>query len=176
MYQRILVPLDGSKLAEGVLPQVCELANALGAEVILLQVAPSADSLLGSGVRVNSGAGALDDQLQRAAAAYLNKVAAGLGRVGSGVSCVAVSGPVAETVVEWAASHQIDLIALMSHGLGHAARWVFGSVADRLLQSSPVPVLVVRASTTLLQAQEELEETEVDVALLRAMNVHPQDA
>ncbi len=169
MYKRILVPLDGSKVAEGVLPQVCELASALRAEVVLLRVAPTADSLLGNGVVVGNRATTLEGQMQRSALGYLDRVKAGLGAVGAGVSCVAVSGPVAETIAEWAAANQVDLIALTSHGLGHAARWVFGSVADRLLQASKAPVLVVRASTELLQAQEEQEEAEMDAALLQAL-------
>lgn len=174
MYKRILVPLDGSKVAEGVLPQVCQLADALKAELVLVRVAPTPDSLLGVGVRVGAQSANLGAQLERAAAAYLQQVAARLGTVGAGVRYVTLQGPVTESIVAWAQQNQVDLIALMSHGLGHAARWVFGSVADRLLQSSPVPVLVVRASQQQLEAQEEQEEAALDAALLQAMDARAE--
>lgn len=168
MYQRILAPLDGSKVAEGVLPQVCELAKTLNAELVLVRVSPTADSLLGHGIAVG-GSGALDAQLEQASSAYLTQLASTLDAGAKPVRTVSLRGPVAETIVSWATMNGVDLIALMSHGLGHAARWVFGSVADRLLQSSPIPVLVLRATADQLEAQEELEERELDASLLRAL-------
>lgn len=170
MYKRILVPLDGSKLAEGVLPEVRDLANALNAEVVLMRVTPSAESLLGHGLKVGGGTEAMTASLLESANSYLATVSAALGNVGGGVKTATVTGPVAEAVIGYATANGVDLIALRSHGLGHAARWVFGSVADRLLQSSPVPVLVTRATTGELEAQEEEEERAMDAALLQAMN------
>lgn len=169
MYQRILAPLDGSKVAEGVLPQVCELARALNAELVIARVSPTADSLLGHGITIGPGAVGLDAQLEQAASAYLIELAATLDAGAKPVRYVTLRGPVAESLIGWATMNNVDLVALMSHGLGHAARWVFGSVADRLLQSSPVPVLVLRATPTQLEAQEEQEERDLDASLLRAM-------
>lgn len=168
MYKRILVPLDGSKLAEGVLPQATELANAVGATLILMQVAPGGDGVIGLGVPARHRRD-FEVESRRAAAHYLARVAASLDPASGGVETVLATGPVAETIVRVAEEQGADVIALMSHGLGHAARWVFGSVADRLLRASPVPVLVVRAPRELLQAQEEYEETQLDRALLRAV-------
>ncbi len=169
MYRRIVVPLDGSKIAEGVLPHAIGLAKAHHAELALVR-AVDPRSALPSGYALPEGpAQALQRTMERDAQAYLTSIAAGLSEQGIRVVTAVASGPPAESIGAWATAHDADLIALMSHGLGRSARWVFGSVADRLLQSSPVPILVVRATQQVLESQEEYEEAQLDAKLLEAM-------
>ncbi len=170
MYKRIVVPLDGSRIAEAVLPHVTEMTKALGAEIVLLRVIQGGGRLQGSYVLPPEPARILERELTQRAKAYLDRVAEGLVKDGVKVEKVVISGPVSESIVEWATKNNADLIAMMSHGLGRAARWVFGSVADRLLQSSPIPLLVVRASHEVMQAQEEFEEEQLDKAVLKALS------
>ena len=169
MYKRIVVPLDGSKIAEAVLPHAQELAKALDAELVLLRVVQGGGLLQGHYVLSPEPARILEQEFKRRAQQYLDSVGEKIQKEGVKVQRVVVAGPVSESIVDWSTHNSVDLIALMSHGLGRAARWVFGSVADRLLQSSPVPLLVVRASHEVLQAQEEYEEEQLDQAVLEAL-------
>ncbi|MBI2888279.1 MAG: universal stress protein [Chloroflexi bacterium] len=169
MYKRIVVPLDGSKIAEAALPHVVEIAKALGAEVVLLRVIQPGGLIQGRYVLPPGPAKLLSQELERSAQRYLDRAGGDLEQGGLRTQKVVVTGPVADSIVDWATHHNADLIALTSHGLGRAARWVFGSVADRLLQSSPVPLLVIRASHEVLEAQEEYEEEQLDAAVLKAL-------
>jgi nucleotide-binding universal stress UspA family protein len=123
-------------------------------------------------VLADGPAQALRRSLALDARRYLDGVASGVRQRGAAVETGVVFGPVAESIVQWAQDNGGDLIALMSHGLGRSARWVFGSVADRLLQSSPVPILVVRASKEVLDAQEEYEEAQMDAKLLETLQAN----
>lgn len=169
MIKRIVVPLDGSKVAEAVLPHVQDLAKALGAELVLVRAIHQGGLIQGRYVLSPEPAKLLAQEMERSALRYLDRVRADLEKVGIKTRSVVVTGPVPESIIDWASHNNADLIALTSHGLGRAARWVFGSVADRLLQSSPVPLLVIRASQEILEAQEEYEEEQLDAALLKAL-------
>ena len=170
MFRRIVVPLDGSKVAEGVLPHVRELAEREGAEVVLVRVVQPKEIARASYVVPLGAARISERDLTKSAHKYLARISEGLQGQGISTQSVVVTGArVAETIVDWACGHNVDLIALMSHGLGRAARWVFGSVAEGLLQASPIPVLVVRASNEVLEAQEEYEEAQLDHAYLQGI-------
>ncbi len=161
MYTRILVPLDGSKVAEGVIPYVTGLARATGGEVIFLRVLEPPVRAAGISMR---------DQT-KSAFKYLNTWAEALRAQGIRSRPAVTQGPVTEAIVKWATDNAAELIALMSHGFGAAAKAVFGSVAERMLELSPLPVLVVRASAEVLQQQQEQEEEEFDEAVFELMGV-----
>ena len=138
MNQQILVPLDGSALAESVLPQVAELSRRLGARVILLRAA-WAHTLPG----FDQGEAQL--QAVREAEQYIATVEARL--QAQGIAAVETSVWYADPVsaiLEHAAWHQVDLIAMSSHGRGGVERLFLGSVATKVLQQSNVPVLLHR--------------------------------
>lgn len=163
MYKRILVPLDGSRVAEGVLPHVQEMARTMGSEVVLLRVLQpwqieGAQYLVPIELRMKS------------AYKYLGWVREALAGHGIPVTTAVTSGiDLGDAIVHWAQDNDVDAIALMTHGFGRAAKAMFGSVAERLLERSPVPVLVVRATPKVLEEQEEQEEDELDEALLHSM-------
>ena len=142
-FRRILVPLDGSHLAEAILPVVTRLADACGATIVLLHIiernAPS---------RVH-GERHLTDR--RDAEAYLAELTQRLGTPDRAVEWhfheVPV-GDVAASIGVHAEEHAIDLVAMSTHGQGGIREVIWGSIAQQTLQHSPVPVLLVRANAS----------------------------
>ena len=146
MYQKILVPLDGSELAECVLAHVDALARGCQAKsVVFIRVVEP--------IRQTGGEYMMDsDQLKKfesenrlEAGEYLKKISAKVSLGGAVVKTEVVSGRPAEILAEYATKNQVDLIVIATHGRSGVSRWVWGSVADRILRSACVPVLMVRA-------------------------------
>ena len=145
MFRRILVPLDGSQVAEQVLPYVRYLAGKLKIPVDLLGVvdlvgmtssirAPDAqklDTFIAEGVRRKE--------------VYLEKMGKTL--AGVSVSQIVRKGKPEEVVIEQAASDGATLIAIASHGRSGIDRWLLGSVAEKVLRGTTNPLLLVRATT-----------------------------
>jgi nucleotide-binding universal stress UspA family protein len=161
MYQKILVPLDGSELAECVLPHVETLAKGCQAKsVVFLRVAepphPTASELPTSAISAGSEVELFTDeereQISRgtlsASEDYLNRLVNRI-RYDGGVSIQSevIGGNVkaAESIADYATKNEVDLIIIATHGRSGVSRWVWGSVADRILRSACVPVLMVRA-------------------------------
>jgi nucleotide-binding universal stress UspA family protein len=142
MYKKILVPLDGSKTAEGVLPHAKALAYSEGAELILLTVASNPIDFVFSdpGVATREIA-----EQQSRSKKYIAEVEAQLKAAGFRVSTLLREGAVADTILRTAEETQADVIAMSTHGRTGPARWLLGSVADRVVRSSKIPVLLIRA-------------------------------
>ncbi|HEX9370885.1 MAG TPA: universal stress protein [Roseiflexaceae bacterium] len=155
---KILVPLDGSALAEQALPYAQLIAPLLDASVRLIRVISYADHqhLLASEQMMLAKGGPPPPlyvreqqawkQLRTHAERYLAAQAALLRRAGVDVEAeVAVDLP-AEAIVENAARGDCALIAMATHGYGGLSRWALGSIADKVVQAAPAPVLLVRAA------------------------------
>jgi len=144
MYKRILVPLDGSKLAEGVLPYVPAVARAIGAGVVLLRVFNPATLTL-----ADPGIGRYLDQieagLREESLDYLNSVRASLAGLTTPVSCEAVSGHAASRIIAAADKTAGTLIAMSTHGRSGVGRWLLGSVTEKVLNATASPMLIVRS-------------------------------
>lgn len=140
MYDRFLVPLDGSKLAEKAAFHAAELARQCSAELVLLRVVS-------------------DKQSFRQAVDYLDRVGKEARREHLKVRCEAYQGEPAAKIVEAAASEKVDLIIMSSHGRTGLARTIFGSVAETVMRTAPCPVMVVRGTET--PHFEGVEEEEV---------------
>lgn len=142
MYKHILVPLDGSPLAEQVLPHVESLAqHSPGADVTLLMSLPS-DNMAHPGIfshedQRNEG----EYQKMRD---YLKGIASNLQLSGFGTSIHISDKPAAAAIIDYAEQHPIDLIVIATHGRSGIGRWVFGSVTQKVMQAARIPVLVVR--------------------------------
>jgi nucleotide-binding universal stress UspA family protein len=146
MYRHILVPLDGSPLAEQVLPHVHALAANEGtSKITLLRAVPPifTTSVDYSGMLATTAADALET-LEDEARAYLDEIAAPFRAEGYSVHTEISAMPAAEAVLDYADSQHADLIAIATHGRSGISRWVFGSVTQKVVQNSPVPVLVIR--------------------------------
>lgn len=140
MSKRILVPLDGSATAEQVLPHVLACSGP-DTELMLLRVLEP--------VLLPDRGLVLADGLKQEAGDALGELTLELARRGARVRTrIAPAGQVDETILAVAREEAVDLIALTSHGRRGLERWFLGSVAERLLRASPVPVLLVRASPT----------------------------
>ncbi len=147
MYQKVLVPLDGSELAECVLPHVEAIAR--GCDSVGIVFARVVEPFHLPGVAKYSFAARGIDQMEAAELAdaedYLKRISDRYARSGLQVHTELLKGKVAETIVEYAEKNGADLIVIATHGRSGVSRWVWGSVADRVLHASCVPVLMVRA-------------------------------
>jgi nucleotide-binding universal stress UspA family protein len=142
MYKKMLVPLDGSELAECVLPHVKAIATGCNvAAVVLLQVVEPPPARGTEGI---IDYGDWQDANMKIAREYLARVQSQLILEGLKVESQVLEGMAAEAVATFAKGSGVDLIAIATHGRSGISRWVFGSVADRVLRSSGVPVLMVR--------------------------------
>jgi len=142
--RRILVPLDGSLVAEQILPTVATVAQAKSSDLILFQVPIVHASGWMTGDWDLPIQGVLDTA-EEDAHAYLNAVAGKLTGQGLHVVTATESGWVASCIVEYAEANRVDLIAMCTHGRTGLARWALGSVAERVLWAASTPILLVRA-------------------------------
>lgn len=147
MYQHIMVPLDGSEVAECVLPHAEAIATGCSvARVTLIRVVPplklhgGAESHISPEERQRLEADSVE-----VASDYLEEQARGLGQKGISAGVEVLFGDVQERIVGYVGKNGVDLIIVATHGRSGVRRLLLGSVADRLVRSSPVPVLVVRA-------------------------------
>lgn len=145
MYQRLLVPLDGSGLAEAALAHAEEVAAQFDAEIILLRVVVSPYAIAAPDLVLATAESDMH-QLSAQAEEYLKNTANQLRARGLQVRSATCEGPVAEAILEHAEALSADLIVMSTHGRGGVSRWVYGSVADRVLQGSSCPVLLIRAA------------------------------
>lgn len=141
MFDRILVPLDGSPLAEAVLGHVRALLFRKDAEVVLVQVVPVLPAFEGGVTGAPQAMSALQDQAETYLGATKEKLASQGARVRS---LVRVGFP-AETILEIADKEKASLIVLSTHGRTGLVRWIFGSVAEKVIRASSAPVLVMRS-------------------------------
>jgi nucleotide-binding universal stress UspA family protein len=149
MYQRILVALDGSELAEAVLPQAEGLARATGATLLLVRAVnvPATVVAATAGDTGMVSPEFLDEAIQgeeEEARTYLTTVAQRLQARGLQVSWEVVEGEPSQALIDAARRHNCDLIAIATHGRTGLPRAVLGSVADRVVRESHLPVLLVR--------------------------------
>ncbi|RMG45174.1 MAG: universal stress protein [Acidobacteria bacterium] len=141
--RRILVPLDGSRAAESVLPIVTRLAAACASETVLAHVLPDLRRL--SWGHRGEGGRAMEERYRRWAETYLGETAERLRREGIEARTEILGGAdVAEALLARQEAGDIDMLALSTHGRGGLDRWAFGSVADRLVRAGGIPVLATR--------------------------------
>ncbi len=142
MFKKILVPLDGSKLAEKILPQVEKLAKCHKAKVVLINIG-GYGMIETVGEATPAMAESAAEHVKDEAEKYLKRMANSLTKKGIPTSWVYKEGMPARGILKYATDQKIDLIALASHGKGEVA-WVLGSVAERVVSHSTVPVLLMR--------------------------------
>lgn len=142
MYNRILVPLDGSEVSEAILEHVVTIATGCRVpQVILLRVREPLDKdvkqILDPHIAED-----LENAYQKETEKYLEKIAGKLAKKGVTAVTEVLAGNPAEKIIEYARNRDIDLIAMSTHGRSGVSRLVFGSVADKVIRQSEVPVLI----------------------------------
>ena len=149
MYQHILVPLDGSELSEAVLPHAQALAQRLGARLLLLRAAnfPTALAAQTQPDMSLPPPELLDEAVQgevEEARDYLTQVSQWLKDANTKVAWEVVEGDPSRAIVDTARKEGCDVIAMATHGRSGVPRLLLGSVADRVVRESHLPVLLVR--------------------------------
>jgi nucleotide-binding universal stress UspA family protein len=139
MYSKILVALDGARLAEGILPHVRWLAPAFRSRLEFVHVIAPSQS-------------AADSQLLK----YLEKTAASFADIGV-TRCTVDRGNPAEQIIALAAAESDTLIAMATHGYSAARRWLLGSVAEKVLRAAQNDLLVVRPAEDKIAGSAEFE-------------------
>jgi len=127
MYRTLLVPLDGSELAEQALPYVKEMAKGFHSDVTLLTVC------------------SLGDPLKHVLVEYLERKADGLKVSNLKVTAVCIEGEPASSILDFAGKNKIELVVISTHGKGGIGRWPLGSIATKVVQRSHIPVFLVRS-------------------------------
>lgn len=163
-FSRIVVPLDGSELAEQILPEVAALASRLNSTVSLLQVLTPAT--YSQKEIMQPGLPWWDDDIA-AAEAYLTRAANRLSEQGLTVSKdVVISGDIATAILDYSARTRADLIALATSGGGGMSRLVFGTVADEVTRKSTSSLLIFhpkRSGATVIAGGRSKADTLAEV-------------
>jgi len=155
MFARMLVPLDGSPLAEGIMPEVAELARIHGAEVMLLRVAlahafPGVDA---TNAQVHAVSHIphppleqLREEMIREAGQALQRRVRRKLRFLPRAKTMAVAGPPFRQIIRYAGEHHVNLIVMGTQGLTGLDRLIMGSTAERVVRTAPCPVVSIRAA------------------------------
>ncbi len=152
MYKQLLIPLDGSKAAETVLPYARALASKLKVPVELMCVVDFAELSL-SRPRDDDGGGdvlALLEHAEERSKHYLEEVAPTF--AGTSVKRTVAKGKAEHVIIESAAEDKNTLIAMATHGRSGISRWLLGSVAEKVVRGSSNPLLLVRATESATTA------------------------
>jgi nucleotide-binding universal stress UspA family protein len=155
MFERIVVCLDGSELAEQILPYAAEQARRFNSVMVLLRVV-SEPVLLTPGIPGVAGGAMVTTRMEKQAEKeqleaenYLKAVAERLlTKYQLQAECITLIGPAGQTIVDYASNNQINLIAIATHGRTGPGRAIFGSVAEYVLRHSRLPILLIRPGAT----------------------------
>jgi nucleotide-binding universal stress UspA family protein len=162
MFNKVLVPLDGSELAERALDPALAVVRASNAELLLLSV-PSYYQIIAPAA---AGYGMVPtDQIvdlgREDAARYLDSLKRGARCSDCRIRTMIVEGDVAGSIVDTAAAEGVDLIVMTTHGYSGFTRWMLGSITERVLRGAPCPVLVIREAIPLCKALINLDGSAV---------------
>jgi nucleotide-binding universal stress UspA family protein len=150
MLNKIVVPLDGSDLAECALPYAEEIASKTGAEVVLISVTERVQGYKTmrdptQPLEVDFlpvGVGKMETQ----ATHYLDKIAKKFQSKGIKVTQEVLLGNPAEEIIIYVELKKCDLIIMSTHGRSGTSRWLHGSVAEKVFRVAGVPIMMIPAS------------------------------
>ncbi len=161
MFQRIVVPLDGSCLAEWALPHAINLVKALDIELVLIRVLQQPE---GTNRQYPPDPIALD-AMQAEAAAYLDSVATRIGNLGIHPETQTLEGETVDQIINFVRQDGRTLLVMTSHGIGGISHYMLGNVAHKSILQAHVSFLLVRAFTDQCQMLEEHHYNRVTVPL-----------
>ena len=145
MFEKILVPLDGSELGEAALPFAEHLTQDVGGELTLISVGEPTTQQLGTDPEHRAYLDQVIARMELDIKDYLSSVAQKIKAKGLKVRTVVMVGKPAEEIIDYAHRQQMDMIAMATHGRSGIGRWVYGSVAEKVLRGARVPILLVRS-------------------------------
>jgi nucleotide-binding universal stress UspA family protein len=150
-FKKILLPIDGSPFSEATIPFVEELTKGTQADIMLLEVCepPVVPSYGSRPINPNweNYRDTIWEDSQKHITEYLDKIKDALGKKGLKVESRIIKEPdgkVAKSIIKVAQNEKVDLIAIATHGRTGASRWVYGSVANRIVEESAEPILLIR--------------------------------
>lgn len=161
MFQRIVVPLDGSCLAEWALPHAINLVKALDIQLVLIRVMQQAD---GTHRQYPADPIALD-AVQAEAAAYLDSVASKLGALGLHPETRILEGETVDQIINFVRQDGQTLLVMTSHGIGGISHYMLGSVAHKSILQAHVSFLLVRAFSDQCEMLQEYHYNRITVPL-----------
>jgi nucleotide-binding universal stress UspA family protein len=152
MFETVIVPLDGSELAEAAIVPAREIAEKFGSQLLLLRaiepmshlIATQPPSLLESPASAEANVELIEQVVHAErdeATKYLDEVQA---RIGGRTEYAVVEGQPGDAIAEVAQERGAGLVVMSSHGRGGLGRVIFGSVADTVLRNSHIPVMLIR--------------------------------
>ena len=148
MYQKVLVPLDGSKLAECVVEHVKSIATGCQVPTVVLlrvvePISPPAYFNLRHEMDEDTTYRDAKEKAEAEAKSYLSEMAERLKAEGIAVENDMAYGLPADEILNYAEQKQVDLIVMSTHGRSGISRWFSGSVSEKVVGQSPIPVLIV---------------------------------
>lgn len=162
MFEKILVPLDGSELAERALNPALKVAQQTGGQVILLSVPTLKNMFVPE--RIGYGLPGPNDSFEKSRqelTAYLQTILENKVEASLDVCTRVLDGDPASVIVDNAAEEGVDLIAMSTRGRSGLTRWVLGSVTEKVLRAAPCPVLVARSSKVFSKILITLDGSEL---------------
>jgi nucleotide-binding universal stress UspA family protein len=148
-FRNILAPLDGSDIGQAALPYTEALAKEIGASVSLLQVV-SPPGTIEASVLGGSDWRKFVKAMHDAAENYLGGIAERLSKKGIKATYEVLTGDPADRIVEYAVDKKVSLIAMSTHGRTGLARWVLGSVTDKVLHGAKMPMWLIRSPKMII--------------------------
>jgi nucleotide-binding universal stress UspA family protein len=140
MYSKVLIPLDGSPLAERAIDHAIEISRGTGAEIILLQVVH--DPLAALPEAGQAAETLVTGEAVSSAMAYLSGIASRL--EGTTVRCEVIEGEPAASILDLAHRENVDVIVMSTHGRSGLTKAVMGSVAEKVAMTTKRPVMLVK--------------------------------
>jgi len=159
VYEKILVPLDGSELAEVALPYAGELAGRLGSEVTLIHVCESTEQQYHNMHQIYL------QKMAEVTKQYIKKYVERPDAASIAVKAELLNGHPAEQILDFAEKQRIDLIVIATQGRSGIQRWVLGSVADKVVNAAKQPVLLIRARGVHHHGVEKVETVKILLTL-----------
>jgi nucleotide-binding universal stress UspA family protein len=145
MYRRIMVPLDGSELAECVLPHIEAIAQLSKASVQLVHVIEPIELPTRGGIALSiDDLKQIESHTKNDAENYLCEIVERLKLAGIKAHSKLLTGKAADSLIDYIHKSNFDLLIMATHGRSGISRWIWGSVAEKILHSSSIPVLLVR--------------------------------
>ena len=156
MFSQILVPLDGSRLAEKALPYAKTLAQTFAAKLLVIRVLPPFITVPDRQLNMDPNFNLLQE-LEAEARSYLHQIQTQWQTEGVQIQTEYIEGgPVAEMILEQAYDRGVDLIVMSTHGYSGSNLWTYGSVASKVLQQAPCPIFLVRTGNKRDRTEPEL--------------------